>query len=395
MTPLDKPAGRAITAVVVDDSAVVRKHLADLLTAAGIEVIATASDPLFAWPKMAARWPDVVVLDVEMPRMDGISFLRKIMVERPTPVVMCSTLTARGAATTLQAMAEGAVAFVTKPTLGLRNFLGDPTNGLVAAVRAAASSNLRALGPRPQPVPARPAPAADPGLAPRPSQPGLPQPLPPGASAATQAMAVTTDRVIAIGSSTGGVQAIEAVLTALPRNTPGIVIVQHMPERFTAALAERLSGLCAMEVREARDGDRVITGRVLIAPGRRHMQLGRSGAQYVVSVRDGPPVNRHKPSVDVLFKSVAQCAGANALGVLLTGMGDDGARGLRDMRDAGAQTAAQDEASSVVFGMPREAIKLGAAGSVLPLGQVAGWLQQRADTARAASVTGAAAKCAN
>ena len=179
MTPLDKPAGRAITAVVVDDSAVVRKHLADLLTAAGIEVIATASDPLFAWPKMAARWPDVVVLDVEMPRMDGISFLRKIMVERPTPVVMCSTLTARGAATTLQAMAEGAVAFVTKPTLGLRNFLGDPTNGLVAAVRAAASSNLRALGPRPQPVPARPAPAAGPGLAPRPGQPGLPQPLPP------------------------------------------------------------------------------------------------------------------------------------------------------------------------------------------------------------------------
>ena len=395
MPPMDKPAGPAITAVVIDDSAVVRKHLADLLTAAGIDVIATASDPLFAWPKMAARWPDVVVLDVEMPRMDGISFLRKIMVERPTPVVMCSTLTAKGAATTLQAMAEGAVAFVTKPTLGLRDFLGDPTNGLVAAVRAAASSNLRALGPRLQPVPARPAPAAGPGLAPRPGQPASPRPLPPGASAASQAMAVTTDRVIAIGSSTGGVQAIEAVLTALPRNTPGIVIVQHMPERFTAALADRLNGLCAMEVREARDGDRVITGQVLIAPGGCHMQLGRSGAQYVVSVRDGPLVNRHKPSVDVLFKSVAQCAGANALGVLLTGMGDDGARGLRDMRDAGAQTAAQDEASSVVFGMPREAIKLGAAGSVLALSQVAGWLQQRADTAGAASATGAAAKVAN
>ena len=395
MPPMDKPAGPAITAVVIDDSAVVRKHLADLLTAAGIDVIATASDPLFAWPKMAARWPDVVVLDVEMPRMDGISFLRKIMVERPTPVVMCSTLTAKGAATTLQAMAEGAVAFVTKPTLGLRDFLGDPTNGLVAAVRAAASSNLRALGPRLQPVPARPAPAAGPGLAPRPGQPALPRPLPPGASAASQAMAVTTDRVIAIGSSTGGVQAIEAVLTALPRNTPGIVIVQHMPERFTAALADRLNGLCAMEVREARDGDRVITGQVLIAPGGRHMQLGRSGAQYLVSVRDGPLVNRHKPSVDVLFKSVAQCAGTNALGVLLTGMGDDGARGLRDMRDAGAQTAAQDEASSVVFGMPREAIKLGAAGSVLALSQVAGWLQQRADTAGAASETGAAAKLAN
>ena len=395
MPLLDKPAGRAITAVVVDDSAVVRKHLADLLTAAGIDVIATASDPLFAWPKMAARWPDVVVLDVEMPRMDGISFLRKIMVERPTPVVMCSTLTAKGAATTLQAMAEGAVAFVTKPTLGLRDFLGDPSNGLVAAVRAAAASNLRALGPRPQAAPATARAAVAAAATQRPSLAGAPRPLPPGAPAASLAMAVTTDRVIAIGSSTGGVQAIEAVLTALPRNTPGIVIVQHMPERFTAALAERLNGLCAMEVREAQDGDRVITGRVLIAPGGRHMQLGRSGAQYVVSVRDGPPVNRHKPSVDVLFKSVAQCAGANALGVLLTGMGDDGARGLRDMRDAGAQTAAQDEASSVVFGMPREAIKLGAAGSVLPLGQVAGWLQQRADTARAASVTGAAAKCAN
>ena len=403
MPAMDKPAGPAITAVVVDDSAVVRKHLADLLTAAGIEVIATASDPLFAWPKMAARWPDVVVLDVEMPRMDGISFLRKIMVERPTPVVMCSTLTAKGAATTLQAMAEGAVAFVTKPTLGLRDFLGDPGNGLVAAVRAAASSNLRALGPRVQATPAlsRPTAAAGPALPQRPGQPGLPglpipmRPLPPGAPAANQAMAVTTDRVIAIGSSTGGVQAIEAVLTALPRNSPGIVIVQHMPERFTAALAERLNGLCAMEVREAQDGDRVITGRVLIAPGGRHMQLGRSGAQYVVSVRDGPLVNRHKPSVDVLFKSVAQCAGANALGVLLTGMGDDGARGLREMRDAGAQTAAQDEASSVVFGMPREAIKLGAAGSVLALGQVAGWLQQRADAARAASETGAAAKATN
>jgi len=369
MPPAATPPRATVTAVVVDDSAVVRKHLADLLTAGGIEVIATASDPLFAWPKMAARWPDVVVLDVEMPRMDGISFLRKIMAERPTPVVMCSTLTAAGATTTMQALAEGAVAFVTKPTLGLRDFLADPSNGLVAAVRAAAASNLRAM--------------RAPGAAATPVAPGRPAALVrPAAALAGSAMAVTTDRVIAIGSSTGGVQAIERVLTALPRTTPGIVIVQHMPERFTTALAQRLDGLCAMEVKEAADGDRVVDGRVLIAPGGRHMQLLRSGAQYVVSVRDGPLVNRHKPSVDVLFKSVAGCAGANALGVILTGMGDDGARGLREMRDAGAATAAQDEASCVVFGMPREAIRLGAAADVLPLAGVAGWLQQRLGATR-------------
>ena len=365
-------AGRPpITAIVVDDSAVVRKHLADLLTAGGIEVIATASDPLFAWPKMAARWPDVVVLDVEMPRRDGISFLRQIMAERPTPVVMCSTLTQQGAATTLQALAEGAVAFVTKPTLGLRDFLADPTNGLVAAVRAAAASNLRAMRPRAAAAVSAP-PAAKPGATavPPARRPNAPAP------AASGAMALTTNRLIAIGSSTGGVQAIEAVLTALPRTTPGILIVQHMPERFTAALAERLNGLCAMAVKEAADGDRVLDGQVLIAPGGRHMQLQRSGAQYVVSVRDGPLINRHKPSVDVLFKSVAACAGANALGVILTGMGDDGARGLREMHDAGARTAAQDDASCVVYGMSREAILLGAADDVLPLGGVAGWLQQ-------------------
>jgi two-component system, chemotaxis family, protein-glutamate methylesterase/glutaminase len=343
-----------ITAFVVDDSAVVRRHLADLLEAGGIEVIGTASDPLFAWPKLQARWPDVLVLDVEMPRMDGISFLRKVMTEHPTPVVMCSTLTAAGAATTLQALAEGAVSFVTKPKLGLRDFLADASNGLVEAVKAAARANVRQLAPRPAAVPAA----------------GVVKSALPAAGA----MAETTDRVIAIGSSTGGVQAIESVLTRLPRTSPGIVIVQHMPATFTGAFAQRLAGLCAMEVREAKDGDRVINGRVLIAPGGLHMKLLRSGAQYVVSVRDGPLMNRHKPSVDVLFKSVAACAGANALGVILTGMGDDGARGLLEMRQAGAITAAQDEASCVVYGMPREAVRLGAAAEVLPLSGIAPWL---------------------
>ncbi len=382
-------SSRHITAIVIDDSAVVRKHLADTLTAGGIEVIATAGDPLFAWPKMEACWPDVIVLDVEMPRMDGITFLRKVMAERPTPVVMCSTLTAAGATTTLQALAEGAVAFVTKPKLGLRDFLTDSTNGLVAAVRSAAGANVRMLRPRTVPaVPMTPAPtrgAMNLTGAARPQRLGTPHPesgtnaalksaLAPLSTLNASAMDETTDRVIAIGSSTGGVQAIEAVLTALPRTTPGVVIVQHMPEAFTGAFAARLSGLCEMEVKEARDGDRVIEGRVLIAPGGRHMQLMRSGAQYIVAVRDGPLVNRHKPSVDVLFKSVAHCAGRNAIGVILTGMGDDGARGLLEMRRAGAATAAQDEASSVVWGMPREAIRLDAADDVIALGEVALWL---------------------
>ena len=353
--------GTAITAVVVDDSAVVRKHLTELLEAAGIEVIASASDPLFAWPKMAARWPDVVVLDVEMPRMDGISFLRKIMAERPTPVVMCSTLTAVGAQTTMQALAEGAVSFVTKPKLGLRDFLAADDNGLVAAVRAAARARVQA--PRRSPPAAATSPLA-----------AVPARAPLHAAAAATAMSETTDRVIAIGSSTGGVQTIETLLTALPRTTPGIVIVQHMPEKFTAALAARLNTLCAMEVKEAADGDRVLDGRVLIAPGGKHMQLIRSGARYGVSVKDGPLVTRHKPSVDVMVRSVAQCAGANAVGAILTGMGDDGARGLLEMRQVGAATVAQDESSSVVFGMPKAAIQLGAVRDVVHLQDIAGWL---------------------
>lgn len=338
-----------IRVALIDDSAIVRKHLAALLSAAGMDVVTTAGDPLFAWPKLRADWPDVIVLDVEMPRQDGISFLRELMAERPTPVVMCSTLTEAGCATTMEALAAGAVGFVTKPKLGLKTFLEDEANGLVPAVRAAARANLRA-------IPLAPVASAE--------RPVLAAPVP---AAPRGALIRTTDRVIAVGSSTGGVQTIEALLRQMPRTAPGMVIVQHMPERFTPAFAARLNAQTEFEVLEARDGDRILSGRVLIAPGGRHMQLRRSGAQYLVEVRDGPLVNHHKPSVDVLFRSVAHCAAANAVGVMLTGMGDDGARGLLAMRQAGARTLAQDEATSVVFGMPKAAWELGAAEELVPL----------------------------
>ncbi len=345
---------RAIKVLIVDDSAVVRQVLtATLGEDPGIEVIGAASDPVFAMERMRTQWPDVIVLDVEMPRMDGITFLKKIMAERPTPVVICSTLTDKSAATTMQALAAGAVGIVTKPTLGLKQFLQDSSNDLISAVKAAARSNVRRL------VPVGAAQAVPPKLS---ADVVLP--------AATQAMAETTDRVVAIGTSTGGTQALEAVLTALPRVCPGIVIVQHMPEKFTEAFANRLNSLCRLEVREAKGGDRVMPGLALIAPGGRHMLLKRSGAQYHVDIVDGPPVSRHRPSVDVLFRSVAHCAGRNALGIIMTGMGDDGARGLKELHDTGARTLAQDEETCVVYGMPKEAVKLGGVDRVLPLGEI-------------------------
>ena len=349
-----------IKVMVVDDSAVVRQVVAGLLGAApGMQVVAAVADPLLAIERLKQQWPDVIVLDVEMPRMDGITFLRKIMSERPTPVVICSTLTEKGAKTTLEALAAGAVAIVTKPRLGLKQFLNESADELVATVRAAARANVRRLAARSrgeQPPTSAPAKhTADVILAPGPAR----------------AMTQTTERVVAIGTSTGGTQALEEVLTALPRVCPGIVIVQHMPEKFTAAFAERLDGLCSIEVREARHNDRVVPGRALIAPGGRHMLLKRSGAQYFVEVVDGPLVNRHRPSVDVMFRSAAKSAGVNALGVIMTGMGDDGAAGLLEMRNAGARTIAQDEESCVVFGMPKEAIKRGGVERTLPLGAVA------------------------
>ena len=343
-----------IKVLIVDDSAVVRQVLTEVLAQApGIEVIGAASDPIFAMERMRTQWPDVIVLDVEMPRMDGITFLKKIMAERPTPVVICSTLTEKGAETTMQALAAGAASIIPKPKMGLKRFLQDSAEDLVSAVRAAAQANVRRLVPR----------ANMPSVAPKLSADAI---LP----ASAQAMAETTDRVVAIGTSTGGTQALEAVLTALPRVCPGIVIVQHMPEKFTEAFANRLNGLCQLEVREARGGDRVMPGRALIAPGGRHMLLKRNGAQYHVDIVDGPLVSRHRPSVDVLFRSVAKCAGKNALGIIMTGMGDDGAHGLKELHDLGARTLAQDEATCVVYGMPKEAVKLGAVDRVLPLGEI-------------------------
>jgi two-component system chemotaxis response regulator CheB len=268
------------------------------------------------------------------------------MALRPTPVVICSTLTAKAARTTMEAMAAGAVSIITKPKLELKQFLNDSADDLVAAVRAAACANVRRLARR----------AAAPPL--QPVAKLTADAILPAANA--RAMVQTTERVVAIGTSTGGTQALELVLTSLPRVSPGIVIVQHMPEKFTAAFAERLDSVCAISVKEAQTGDRVAPGRALIAPGGKHMLLRRNGAQYFVEVVDGPLVNRHRPSVDVLFRSVAKCAGANALGVIMTGMGDDGAAGLLEMRNAGAYTVAQDEASCVVYGMPKEAVKRGA-----------------------------------
>jgi two-component system chemotaxis response regulator CheB len=363
-----------IQVMIVDDSAVVRQVLVELLREeAGIEVTAAVADPLFAMQRMKTRWPDVIVLDVEMPRMDGITFLRKLMHERPTPVIICSTLTEAGAPMTLEALAAGAVSIVTKPKADLKGFLHESAAELTAAIRTASRANLKGATRRAVAAAAVTAPAAAVSAVPAVTRPTTKYSADVILSpVGERAMTRTTERVVALGTSTGGTQALEAVLTSLPKICPGIVIVQHMPPQFTAAFAKRLDALCRIEVREARDRDRVVPGCALIAPGGRHMLLQRSGAQYYVEVREGPPVNRHCPSVDVLFRSVAKAAGRNALGVIMTGMGDDGARGLKEMRDAGADTIAQDEASCVVFGMPKEAIRMQAVERVLALEELAG-----------------------
>jgi len=343
-----------IKVMVVDDSAVVRQVVQGILDREpDIAVIGAASDPLFALDKMAKQWPDVIVLDIEMPRMDGITFLKKIMAEHPTPVVICSSLAEQGSLVTMQALEAGAVDIITRPQAGLKRFLEATSSELVAAVRAAAQANVKQLKR-----------ACAPSVEPKLNADAI---LPPPGG---RAVSHTSERIVAIGTSTGGTQALESVLSALPRGCPGIVIVQHMPERFTAAFATRLNDICRIDVREARNDDRVLPGLALIAPGGKHMLLKRHGPGYQVEVKDGPLVNRHRPSVDVLFRSVAKYAGKNATGIIMTGMGDDGAHGLLEMRDSGAATFAQDEETCVVFGMPKEAIKLGAAGKVLPLQEI-------------------------
>jgi len=340
----------AIKVYVVDDSAVVRQTLLHLLQGdPEIQLIGSAPNPLIAGPAIQKNRPDVLLLDIEMPGMDGLTFLRQIMDSSPIPTVICSTLTTDGSKAALEALAAGAVAVVAKPRLGLKQFLEESRLELIRALKSAAQSRPRAA--------ARPA-MAGPSRTARPVIAGL--------------HALSVNKPVAIGSSTGGTQALESVLTELPADGPGIAIVQHMPERFTAMYASRLDGICAMNIREARSGDRIERGVVLIAPGGKHMQVRKQGGQYFAEVLAGPPVNRHCPSVDVLFKTMAECAGPDALGIIMTGMGDDGARGLLAMHQAGARTVAQDEASCVVFGMPREAIKLGAADEVLPLDRMAG-----------------------
>lgn len=351
---------KRIKVLVVDDSAVVRQVVTGLLSAdPGIEVIGAAADPLLAIARMREQWPDVLVVDIEMPKMDGITFLRKIMQERPTPVVICSTLTEAGARTTVEALAAGAFATIQKPKLGVKAYLNEVSDDIVDVVIAASRANMKVLASRAQALPVPPAKlSADAVIA-------------PAAVDASGAMVKTTERVIAIGTSTGGTQALEVVLRALPRTSPGIVIVQHMPEKFTAAFAERLNSVCAIAVTEAQHNARVLPGQALIAPGGKHLLLRRSGARYFVEVINGPLVNRHRPSVDVLFRSVAKSAGSNATGIIMTGMGDDGAAGLLEMRRAGARTIAQDEASCVVYGMPKEAVKRGGVERTVGLNAIA------------------------
>ncbi|OGW49100.1 MAG: chemotaxis response regulator protein-glutamate methylesterase [Nitrospirae bacterium GWC2_57_9] len=343
-----------IRVLIVDDSAVVRQTLEEVLSSDhDIQIMATASDPYIAAEKIAKEVPDVITLDIEMPRMDGLTFLHKIMTQHPLPVVICSSLTDAGSETAIKALEYGALDIVTKPKLGAKQFLEESRIRICDSVKAAAQAKIkiRKLPPVDRELP--PKLTADAILAkPRPG---------------SEAMLKTTDRVVVVGASTGGTEALSDFLQAMPLDAPGIVIVQHMPENFTRAFANRLDTICQISVKEAEDNDTVLRGRALIAPGNRHTLLKRSGARYYVEIKDGPLVSRHRPSVDVLFRSAARYGGKNCIGVIMTGMGDDGAKGMLEMKEAGAYTVAQDEESCVVFGMPKKAIELNAVDRVVSL----------------------------
>lgn len=348
---------RHLNVLVVDDSAVVRQVMAGLLTGQCNMSAITAADPFIAMQKMKQARPDVIVLDLEMPRMDGLTFLRKIMAEDPIPVVVCSSLAGEGTEAAFRALEEGAVDIVTKPQLGVKGFLEDSATILIDTIRAAA--HARAILSKKT---CRESFATDDIVR----------------AAEKPLLTRTTMKVVAIGASTGGTEALRKLLEAMPTDCPGIVIVQHMPQLFTDAFARRLNQVCRIEVKEAVNGDNLFEGRALIAPGNKHMSLDRNGAHYIVKITDGPLVSRHRPSVDVLFRSVARAAGVNAVGVIMTGMGDDGADGLLEMRNAGAATIAQDERTSVVFGMPKEAIVRGAVDEVVPLPKIPSIILKRA-----------------
>jgi two-component system chemotaxis response regulator CheB len=346
--------------LIVDDSAVVRQTLSQLLqTDPMIEVIGTAADPYVAANKIRQVVPDVITLDVEMPRMDGLTFLRKLMAQHPIPVVIISSLTASGTESALKALEYGAVDIFTKPALGdTRQFLQDTSTMLCEAIKGAAKARIRR---RPDTLASKPALKVQPKLSADAVLPAM----------VSRSMVETTEKVVAVGASTGGTEALRILLEQMPLDAPGIVIVQHMPEQFTRSFADRLNDICRITVKEAQAGDSIIRGRALIAPGNQHMLVKRSGARYFVELQDAPLVNRHRPSVDVLFRSTACYAGKNSVGVLLTGMGDDGAKGLLEMKEAGAKTVAQSEQSCVVFGMPKEAIRLNAVNKILSLEQIA------------------------
>ena len=347
---------RKIRVLIVDDSAVVRQTISGILSEEkDIEVIGTASDPFYGAEKIAKEIPDVIILDLEMPRMDGLTFLHKIMTQHPIPVIICSSLADKGSDSMFKALSCGAVEVITKPKMGTKEFLEESRIRITDAVRAAASSRIKKIVPAAS-IEVNTKYTADVVI------PAAKKPV----------LTETTEKVIAVGASTGGTEALKDFLINLPLDIAGLIIVQHMPENFTRAFADRLDQICGISVKEAKNGDTVLRGQALIAPGNRHILLKRAGAQYYVELKDGPLVTRHRPSVDVLFRSTAYYAGKNAIGVIMTGMGDDGAKGMKEMKDAGAYTIAQDEESCVVFGMPREAIRLEAVHKVVPLSKIPG-----------------------